>query len=52
MTQYQIETYNEILATLEELVADVELLKPPFRNEAICERANALIEKARSESRS
>lgn len=29
-----------------EMLADQETLKPPFRNEAICERARAVIDRA------
>jgi len=36
----------ELLDALEELLTDIETLKPPFRNEAICERARAAIAKA------
>ena len=35
---------------LEEMVADAETMNPPYRNEAICERANAALHEARSQS--
>jgi len=37
----------ELLAALDELLGDVELLNEPYRNEAICERARAAIAKAK-----
>lgn len=33
----------QLLAVLEEMLQDAETLKEPYRNEAICERARAVI---------
>jgi hypothetical protein len=43
-------THDELLAALEEMLADQETLKEPARNESACEKARAAIAKARGEA--
>lgn len=37
----------DLLAVLDEMLADAETMREPYRNEAICERARAAIAKAK-----
>lgn len=39
-------TAPQILAVLQEMLQDAETMKEPYRNEAICERARAVIAEA------
>jgi hypothetical protein len=41
----------DLLEALEEMLCDAETMNPPYRNEAICERARAAIAKAKGETK-
>jgi hypothetical protein len=41
----------DLLEALEEMLCDAETMNPPYRNEAICERARAAIAKAKGEAK-